>query len=156
MSFYHVCFAVPDLESAMSEFTAAAGVRWQQPANEKLDQWSYRIAFTADGPPFIELIEAAPGGPWGDTSQPRFHHIGYWTSDIVAGSARLVDRGVPQAFTGCPYGRPFAYHYMASVGAHIELVDAARQSSFLRTWQPGGEAMAAIQEESTGDDLGQS
>lgn len=150
--FYHVCFAVPDLEAAMGDLTTAAGVRWSEPVAASIGEWDYRIVFTRGGepaaaaPPFIELIEAAPGGPWGDTSKPRFHHLGWWTSDIEAGTDRLTAAGFPQTFTGCPYGRPFAYHHLDSIGAHVELVDADRQPAFIDAWNPGGAPMPAIDE----------
>lgn len=145
--FYHVCFTVPDLAAAMRDFTPAAAVEWQQPADDRIGEWDYRIVFTAGGPPFIELIEAPTGGPWGDTSQPCFHHMGFWTSDITAATARLNRNGLPETFAGCPYGRPFAYHYLDSIGAHLEVVGQQRQKSFVDTWHPGGAPMPAIDEE---------
>lgn len=38
---------------------------------------------------------------------------------------------MPVDFSGRPYGRSFACHRMDSIGAGIELVDAARQAGFL-------------------------
>lgn len=146
-AFYHVCFTVPDLNAAMQDFSAAAGVTWKEPVSASIGEWDYRIVFTAGGAPFIELIEAPSGGPWGDTTEARFHHLGFWTSDIEAGSRRLTQNGFPQAFSGCPYGRPFAYHRLNSIGSHIELVDQDRQQSFIDTWHHGGQPMPAINEE---------
>ncbi|MEE4490789.1 VOC family protein [Streptomyces sp. BE230] len=149
MTFYHVCFSVPDLGRAMEDLTAVSAVRWHDPVDGRIGDWPYRIAFTVQGPPFIELIEAAPGGPWGDTTRAQFHHIGFWTSDITAGASRLAAHGFPEVFSGCPHGRPFAYHRMDSVGGHVELVDAVQQPSFLESWHPGGPMMPVIHEEST-------
>ncbi|MFB7911488.1 hypothetical protein ACFC1T_34160 [Kitasatospora sp. NPDC056076] len=49
---YHVCFTVPDLDSAMADLTAA-GVRWREPANGRSGDWDYRIvaAWKPDGTP---------------------------------------------------------------------------------------------------------
>ncbi|MFG1694043.1 VOC family protein [Nonomuraea sp. NPDC049309] len=145
--YYHVCFAVPDLAAAMRDLSAAAGVTWREPRDGRIGEWDYRIVFSAEGPAFIELIEAAPGGPWGDTSTPRFHHLGFWTSDVTAGAERLAASGFPETFSGCPYGRLFAYHRLGSVGADVELVDQRQQASFLEMWQPGGPPMPVIDEE---------
>ncbi|MFD4482972.1 VOC family protein [Streptomyces sp. NPDC058471] len=147
-AFYHVCFTTTDLESTMEDFVRAAAVSWQPPVQGRVADWDYRMAFTAGGPPFIELIETAPGGPWGDTSTPGFHHLGFWTSDLASGAMRLTEQGFPEVFSGCPHGRPFAYHRMDTIGGHIELVDLARQPSFLETWNPGGQPMPAIDESS--------
>ncbi|MGW2706693.1 VOC family protein [Streptomyces sp. NPDC001340] len=145
---YHVCFTTPHLEGTMEDFARAIAVTWQPPVEGQLAGCDYRMAFTAGGPPFIELIEAAPGGPWGDTSTPGFHHLGFWTSDLAAGGARLTGRGFREVFSGCRHGRSFAYHRMDAIAGHIELVDLAKQPSFLQTWNPGGQPMPAIDETS--------
>jgi hypothetical protein len=114
--------------------------------SDRLGEWDYRIVFTAGGPPFIELIEGPPGSPWDASRGARFDHIGFWTSDVRHGSQRLEEASMPVGFSGCPYGRPFAYHQMDSIGARIELVDVARQASFLNGWHPGGKPMPVIDE----------
>ncbi|MFF9644041.1 VOC family protein [Kitasatospora aureofaciens] len=146
-AFYHVCFTVPDLSAAMADLTTAAGVEWREPVAGRIGEWDYRIVFTAGDAPYIELIEAPAGGPWGDASEARFHHLGFWSSDVTAGAARLDTAGFSEAFSGCPYGRPFVYHRLDSIGAQVELVDLARQSDFLAAWNPDGAAMPAISEE---------
>ncbi|PKW15106.1 hypothetical protein [Saccharopolyspora spinosa] len=45
------------------------------------------------------------------------------TNRRPADSRRLADRGLPEVFSGWPYGRAFAYHRMDSIGARIELVN---------------------------------
>jgi hypothetical protein len=145
--FYHVCFAVPNLDTAMRELTTAAAVEWNEPAAGQVGKWPYRIVFTTGGPPFIELIEAPSGGPWGDTRTAGFHHLGFWTSDIKSGSQRLTSTGFSESFSGCPYGRLFAYHRLDAIGGHIELVDAGRQPSFREAWEPAGGPMPTINEE---------
>ncbi|MFH8572997.1 VOC family protein [Streptomyces sp. NPDC017993] len=149
-AFYHVCFAVPDLERAMQDFRRSAGVEWNEPASDRLGEWDYRIVFTTGGPPFIELIEGAAGSPWDAAEGARFDHLGFWSSDVQEGSRRLEREGIPVDFSGCPHGRPFVYHHMDSVGARIELVDVSRQAGFLSKWHPGGEPMPAIDESSRG------
>lgn len=144
--FYHVCFAVPDLEQAMRDFQRSTGVEWSAPVSDRLGAWDYRIVFTSGGAPFIELIEGAPGSPWHTEDGARFDHIGFWSSDIREGSRRLEREGFPVDFSGCPHGRPFAYHRMDSIGARVELVDLSRQQAFLQAWQPGGPPMPAIVE----------
>lgn len=149
-AFYHVCFAVSDIEQAMRDFRRSAGVEWSDPLSDRLGEWDYRIVFTTGGPPFIELIEGPAGSPWDASAGARFDHIGFWSSDVEAGSRRLEDEGMPADFSGCPYGRPFAYHHMDSIGARIELVDVSRQGGFLDKWHPGGVPMPAIDESALG------
>jgi len=145
-AFYHVCFVVPDLEQAMRDLGRAAGVEWADPVARSLGEWDFRIVFSAGGPPFVELIEGAEDSPWDGTRGARFDHLGFWTSDVELGSRRLAAQGMAEEFSGCPYGRPFVYHRVDSVGARIEFVDAGQQAGFLEQWFPGGAAMPVIDE----------
>ncbi|MFE2161820.1 VOC family protein [Streptomyces lydicus] len=149
-AFYHVCFAVPDIERAMQDLQRTAGVEWSEPAAGKLGEWDYRIAFTRGDPPFIELIEGPAGSPWDASAGARFDHLGFWSGDVEQGSRRLENDGLPVDFSGCPHGRPFAYHRMDSIGARVELVDVSLQAGFLDRWHPGGKPMPFIDEISEG------
>ncbi|GAA4530431.1 VOC family protein [Amycolatopsis samaneae] len=143
--FYHACFVVPDLEKAMRDFTTATGTSWRPVRDGRLGDWDYRIVFS-EGPPHLELIEGPPGSPWDCGGAARFDHLGWWTRSIEDASARLAASGFPAEFDACPYGRPFAYHRVDSIGARIELVDVAVQPGFLETWNPGGTPMRALEE----------
>ncbi|MBB5912719.1 hypothetical protein BJY24_001586 [Nocardia transvalensis] len=140
-AFYHVCFAVAELERAMADLTASAGVEWREIRRDRIGDWDFRIVFSVGGPPYFELIEAGPGSPWDASDGPHFHHLGFWSSSLTAGSDRLDRAGFPSEFSGCPYGRSFAYHRVDSIGAALELVDASRQPGFL-----DGIPMPAIEE----------
>jgi hypothetical protein len=145
-AFYHVCFAVPDLDEAMHDFQRAAGVEWGIPQPGRLSEWDYRIVFSAGGPPFIELIEGPAGSPWDASQGARFDHLGFWSSDVQQASRRLEAQGMSTDFTGCPYGRPFAYHRVHSIGARIELVDTSQQATFFSKWHPGGDTVPTVDE----------
>lgn len=145
-AFYHVCFVVPDIERAMEDLGRAVGADWSAPVADRLGEWDYRIAFTHGGPPFIELIEGPAGSPWDASHGARFDHLGYWTSSVERGSQRLEDHGFATDFSGCPYGRPFAYHRLDSIGGRVELVDVTRQASFLQKWHRDGGPMPVIDE----------
>lgn len=141
--FYHVCFVVPDLERAMRDFTRVSGTAWGTPQDRTLGEWPYRIVFTS-GPPYVELIEGSPGSPWDPGDGARFDHLGWWSQSVEDDSRRLVAEGLPEDFNGCPYGRPFVYHKVDSIGARFELVDASLQRFFLDTWNPGGPPMPSL------------
>ena len=140
--FYHVCFAVPDLERAMTELTAAAGIAWREIRDDRIGDWDFRIVFSAGDPPYLELISAGAGSPWDAVGGAHFHHLGFWTTSVTAASQRLTEQGFAAEFSGCPYGRSFAYHRLDGLGAQVEMVDAAQQPRFL-----DGLTMPAIDEE---------
>ncbi|ASU83649.1 hypothetical protein CDO52_13380 [Nocardiopsis gilva YIM 90087] len=149
--FYHVCFAVPDIEPAMRDLTTAAGVEWNPVKQDKLGEWEFQIVFSrkarpsSHAAPYIELIQGPPGSPWDVTETgARCDHIGFWAQDLEAQSRRWEAEGFPTDFSGCPYGRPFAYHRADSLGIRLELVDASRQAGFLAAWDPEGGAMPVL------------
>jgi len=141
--FYHVCFAVPDLEAAMGDLAAAVGIEWSPPQTDTLGDWSYRIVFSRTAP-HIELIEGPVGSPWDAAGGAHFDHLGWWTHSLTGSAQQLAEAGLPQDFDGCPYGRSFAYHAVDSIGARIEIVDSAVQPAFLQAWNPGGDPMPAL------------
>ncbi|PXY26713.1 VOC family protein [Prauserella endophytica] len=142
--FYHLCFVVADIERAQDELSRTVGVTWSPAREGRLGDWDYRIAFSAEGPPFFELITGTEGSPWDTSTGNRFDHLGYWSADVAADSERLAGEGAPVAFDACPYGRPFSYHRLDSIGARLELVDVSAQPGFLANWNPGGAAMPPL------------
>ncbi len=133
-SYYHLGFVVDDLDQAVADATRALGVAFSPVRDGRLGDWDYRITFSTQGPPYFELIQGPPGSPWDATNGPRLDHLGYWVHDITEAKAHLVGQGVPVDFDACPYGRPFTYHRLSSLGVRIELVDTSVQQVFLDTW----------------------
>jgi Glyoxalase/Bleomycin resistance protein/Dioxygenase superfamily len=131
---YHVAFVVPELERAMARYGQAFDHRWTRirdrtrtittaagPQDVRL-----RLVFSVQGPPYVELIERAPGSLW--DGPETMHHIGYWADDVRAESDRLAAAGLPWAASmdlDEPGGRwRMAYHRSAVGDGYIELVDA--------------------------------
>jgi catechol 2,3-dioxygenase-like lactoylglutathione lyase family enzyme len=138
---FHICFAVPDLEQAMDDFTEFAGVRWQPIEHDELDAWSYRVAMSADDP-FIELIEGPPGSPWDASQGPRFDHVGWWCADLEATARQLGQAGHALTLDGRVHGRRFTYHQVDSVDARFEFVDVARRRRLMELWGLAAQAEA--------------
>ncbi len=137
--FYHVGFIVEDIEAAMAEMTNAFGLAWQEPHESSYgDRWRIKVAYSKTGPPFIELIEGEPGGPWDTSGGPRLDHIGFLTDDVEGEAARLVAAGMPVSVGGAEFGRPgfFSYHEAAPLGARVEMVDRAAVQRFFDEAEP--------------------
>ncbi|MFF3764298.1 VOC family protein [Streptomyces sp. NPDC001922] len=139
--FYHVCFVVPDIERAMDDLSRTVRTEWSPIKEDSLGPWEYRMAFSRTGPPHFELIQGPEGSPWDSSLGARCDHVGFWTRSVEESSRRLADEGLPLEFTGCPYGRPYAYHRADSLGVRLEMMDVSRQEAFLKQWNPGGESM---------------
>lgn len=139
----HVGVVVADLERSMAELGAALELEWAEIISWELDLWTLegvrrvRSTFTyarGDGPS-IELLQEEPGSVW--TASPA-HHVGFWSTDLVADGERLRHRGYTLVATladGAPAG--FAYHRGPAGGPLVELVDAALKPRFARWWAGG-------------------
>ncbi len=128
---FQVGFVVPDLEAAMDELGAALGVELVGPLEREIGDAVLRIAFARTPPPYLELIEGPPGSIWDATGGAHIHHLGYWSEDMDADSARLEAAGM-ELELDLGYVR---YHRPgAGAGARIELIDAAYQTDFRARW----------------------
>jgi len=133
---YHLCFAVQDIDAACRELTDTLAIDWSPVRDGRLGEWDYRIVFSIDGPPFLELVQGPPGSPWDTSTGSRFDHLGFWVEEIGTAKRALADRGAPLDFDATTLRRPFTYHRLDSVGARAELVDRSVQPDFIRTWAP--------------------
>ena len=143
IDFYHLGFAVPDLDRAAADLTAVAGLDWSPARDGELGAWRYRIAFTTRAP-YLELIEGPPGSPWDSLAGARFDHLGWWAEALLDSSDQLTAAGLPVDFSGCPYGRSFVYHRVDSIGARVELVAASQQAGFFAQWDAAAPIQPAL------------
>lgn len=134
--YFQVGFVVPDLEAAMAELGAGLGVEMLGPLERDVGDGVLRIAFAKTPPPYLELIQGPPGSLWDATAGPRMHHLGYWSDDLGADSARLETAGMTLELDlgFARYHRP-----TTGAGARIELIDAGFRPEFLARWELPGE-----------------
>lgn len=108
---YHVGHLVPDLSLAMQTLADAMQITWAPPFEMRsgftrpdgsTDDQTVRIAFSASGPPYLELIEvvAAADSIFAEPKLGGMHHVGYyaqrWRDDV----ARLQGEGWELERTG--------------------------------------------------------
>lgn len=132
MTAYHVCFAVPDLDAAMRELTAALGVSWGEPVESRLETWDYRLVFSREQP-HIELISSVAGSPW-EAIAPRFHHMGFWASCLDSALRTWEDAGGTMFYDSRTQGRRFGYVDLPASGVRVEAVDEIQREGFLARW----------------------
>lgn len=124
--YFHIGLVVVDLEAAMSELSAALGVTWEQPHHSTYGDWDIDVVYSLDGPPYLELIQGGPDGPWSSADGPHIDHFGYACQDPLADGARLLDSGFEVDFDPTQVGRDqtFTYYRGRHSGARIELLGA--------------------------------
>ncbi len=142
---YHVGIVVADVERAAAELTELLGLRWAQVLRGQA-RWEtpdgsieYESCFTysLEGPPYLELLEQRPGTV---LSQLGLHHLGIWTDDWRAESARFSASGCPRETVALtPEGDRFGgcYH-TTSDGLRLELVNIPTSGPKLLRYLAGG------------------
>jgi hypothetical protein len=125
--YFHVCCIVPDLELAMTELTEAMGLDWQPVRDRTSGEMRWRLVYSVQGPPFVELVEGAPGTPWDASDGPRLHHFGRFTEDLDAGIGAIEQAGGRIETDGRRISGRWAYVRAPRSGALIELIEADEQ-----------------------------
>jgi hypothetical protein len=74
--YYHIGLVVADLEAAMSELSAAVGLTWEDPHRSTYGEWDIDVVMSMEGPPYIELVQGGPDGPWSGADGRRLDHFG--------------------------------------------------------------------------------
>jgi len=150
MRLFHVGYVVDDIRQAMAEYGDATGLTWAQPTlrpvrvlvDEDTEPVEVQLwaTYSQQGPPHLELIQEVRGGVWGGVNGSlRLDHVGYWESDLRAGTARLMSiPGTAAVRAVDEQGRPsrFAYFRPPSGGPWLELVEE-RVRPELSAWIQG-------------------
>ena len=126
---YHFGHVVPDLRSAMDAFGRRLQITWSTPfqmesgferADGEPDSDEVRIALSAEGPPFLELIEVVPrpGSIFAEPAGGGLHHVGYYAERWRDEVARLTREGMELE----RWGPGVAFVRDAAVGVRFEIV----------------------------------
>lgn len=102
---YHFGHLVPDLHAGMAAFGRRLQVRWTTPfemesgfetADGTIDSDPVRIAFSRQGPPYLELIEVVsrPGSIFAEPAGGGMHHVGVFAERWRDEVARLTGEGM--------------------------------------------------------------
>ncbi|MBV9509282.1 MAG: VOC family protein [Caulobacteraceae bacterium] len=108
---YHLAYRAPNLVEAMAAMSKSLGATWAEPFEVDgtwdkpgggTDEAQLRIAYSLQGPPFIELIEHVSGPPDSLFAEPPggVHHIGVYAERWRDETARLVAAGFIHELNG--------------------------------------------------------
>ncbi len=129
----HVGIVVPDLEAGMAHFTELLGIGWATPMENQIEIVDAdgtvtpvlnRICYSAE-PPYLELIEEAPGTPWVCNEYSNLHHIGFYGSSPAAASEHFAGVGCPLEIRSGGDGDPAWIYHRDPLGVRVEVIDAA-------------------------------
>ena len=145
---FHVGVIVPEIEAGMEEIGRRFGVSWPRPPGDAsirvrtakgIQVMESRFAYTAEGPPYIELIQGVPGTVWEAASGSRIHHLGAFVDDLDAEIERLVAEGADLEMESVDEegGRIQAVSYLNSeLGVRLELLPSASRERILSITKP--------------------
>jgi len=129
---YHVGVLVHDLEAGIQHFGASLGLTFETPRlysvlvehRGESTPRQLRVAYSIEGPPFVELLESQSEGPWHGGHGEGLHHMGFHEDDLAGRLAALKAAGTPADTTifigpdpAAAYLHPDHLH-----GTRIELV----------------------------------
>lgn len=88
--------------------------------------------------PRLEVIRTVPGTPWTPAAGSGVHHLGYWSDDVAADSARLSARGYVNEVSGIrPDGSLYWAYHRSPDGPRIELVSREVEPGLRAHWEAG-------------------
>ena len=150
--YVHVGVLVHDLDAAIARYSLL-GLTFMAPRTVRVERLveggretalDLRIAFSIEGPPHWELLEAVGDGIYGPQHAETLHHIAVLHPDPVARRAELVREGFRE--TAAQYRRDgsliVTYLDPADLnGVRVELIHAPVQDAIL-AWIAGEDAQA--------------
>ena len=141
--FFHVGIIVPDLEAGLAEIAKRFGVTFPDPPPTSGADVLVRTAagemraevigvYSAEGPPYLEVIKAVPGTVWEAGEGSRIHHLGAFVDDLDDEVARLRAEGVELEATLDVGGGMMAVSYLNSaLGVRQELLPGSLREGML-------------------------
>jgi Glyoxalase/Bleomycin resistance protein/Dioxygenase superfamily len=127
---YHAGIVVDDFDGALFRFSLTHGYRWCEPVSiHQLivtpaggQTVPMRIVYSVDEPR-IEILQTIPETIW-IPADSGIHHLGYWSDDVDADVASLLETGMElEVTTALPDGSPLFAYCHASGRTRIELVN---------------------------------
>jgi hypothetical protein len=142
---FHVGIVVEDFESTLTELSELFGYEWCQdiatptpvdlPTGKTIIDLRFVYSRTS---PRLEIIRSIPGTVWVPAGSSGLHHIGYWSDDVAADSAKLVQRGYMAEAVGTRSdGTPSWAYHRGATGPRIELVTRMVQPALEQYWSTG-------------------
>ncbi len=133
--FMHAGLLVHDLDEAIETFGATLGMSFTEPVVSHNEGFSeerrvrpvdIRYAYSFDGPPHYELIEAHEHGLYGRQMGFGLHHLGMWSGDCASTLDSLTALGLEvEATIRSPQGELLAAYFKPTglQGMRLEVMD---------------------------------
>ncbi|MFF0783496.1 MULTISPECIES: VOC family protein [unclassified Streptomyces] len=143
--YFHIGVVVPDLEKAIEYYERTQGLEFTKPAhvtNPRLEdphphEQVVHVAFSKQGPPYYELIEAdGDEGIFSTANEGRILYLGLWEPDMEGrlGALAAEGIGVAAASRSAEGATPgWIITEPDALGVRYEYVDLAEKQA-IETW----------------------
>jgi len=148
--YVHIGVLVNDIAAAIERYSHI-GLTFMEPRTVRVDRLvedgkttslDLRIAFSHQGPPHWELLEAVGHGVYGPQHADKLHHVAVLDPDPAARRDELVQKGFREVGSQVREDGSLIVTYLDPADLHgiqIELLDAPVQDAIL-AWIAGEEA----------------
>ena len=142
---FHAGIVVDDFDATLSGLTELFGYEWGEeiratvPVRLPDGEITIDLGFVYSlNLPRLEIIRSIPGTLWSESPGSSVHHLGYWSDDVEADSARLTEKGYANEAMGCdPDGHPYWSYQRSANGLRIELVSRTIEAALQNYWTTG-------------------
>ena len=153
--FYHFGILVEDLDAAIERYADLFGLTFIGPRTFLINRLAdpdehcleVQAAYSHQGPPHLELIEAVGDGLY-SPSRLGFHHVGLWDPAIDANRATFLDERALRSDARVirPDDATLAWfsHPSSACGIRFEFVDESMKRSAEELVQGGGRRGAEV------------
>jgi catechol 2,3-dioxygenase-like lactoylglutathione lyase family enzyme len=148
--YVHIGVLVNDLSAAIARYSLL-GLTFMDPRTVRVDRLvedgretsiDLRIAFSHQGPPHWELLEAVGEGVYGSQHAEKLHHVAVLDADPARRRDELLQEGFREVAAQYRPDGSIIVTYLDPAGLHgvqIELLDAPVQGAIL-AWIAGEDA----------------
>jgi catechol 2,3-dioxygenase-like lactoylglutathione lyase family enzyme len=148
--YVHIGVLVDDIDAAIERFSLL-GLTFMKPRTVRVErlvedgvekQLDLRIAFSHQGPPHWELLEAVGDGVYGSHHGEGLHHVAILDEDPIARRDELLEAGFREVGAQYRQDGSIIVSYLDPAdlsGIQVELLDAAVQDAIL-AWIEGEDA----------------
>jgi len=141
---FHVGIVTHDLEATQAQLSSLLGYEWGPEIGAPIEVTLPTGEVTVDvrcaysiTTPRLEVVRSIPGTFWEPAAGAGIHHAGYWSDDVAADVADLVEQGyVTEVTRGGPDGSLFFAFLRSDTGFRMELVTRAAEPSLQQCWAP--------------------
>jgi Glyoxalase/Bleomycin resistance protein/Dioxygenase superfamily len=131
---WQIGIVVADIDAASAELGHALGLEFPAPVERAFGGHRLRVAIAKQGPPYFELLEGEPGGPWDGHSASRLDHVSYWVDDLCAERERLEAERCPIFLDSDTVGLPANYHLLPASDIRVEPLRSSFKQAIRDLW----------------------